>query len=209
MLTAPLSAKRTVWPVEPGPRRNAALENRRDELNVFVGREDDLARLREIEAECRLLTLVGPGGVGKTRLARRLAADLSDAFADGTWLVDLSPVADPALVPQMLADVLGVQQQPGQSWMPELTRVLRGRRSLLVLDNCEHLVAACAELVDSLLRACPDLYLLATSLQPQPICTRRRWPSYDRLGISATRPGADACSARGVRRGRSTRACLR
>jgi len=137
-----------------------------DEVDSFVGRGDELARLRVVQAETRLLTLIGPGGVGKTRLALRLGAELIDAFPDGIRLVDLSPVADQALVPHEVGVVLGVQQPPGQSRLEELTRVLRAQRLLLVLDNCEHLVAAGADLVDGLLRASPRVKMLATSLQP-------------------------------------------
>jgi non-specific serine/threonine protein kinase len=96
----------------------------------------------------------------------RLATEVRDAFPDGTWLVDLSPIANPAFVPQAVADAFEIQQQPGHSWLSELSRLLNPYRLLLVLDNCEHLVAACAELVDGLLRACPGLRVLVTSLQP-------------------------------------------
>jgi non-specific serine/threonine protein kinase len=136
------------------------------EVTSFIGRGSELARLRELQAETRLLTLVGPGGVGKTRLALRLAAELGESFSGGTWLVDLTPVADPSLVAQALGDLFGVQQRPGQSLLIELTAALRSRSVLLVLDNCEHFVAACADLVSGLLRACPDLKVIATSLQP-------------------------------------------
>jgi predicted ATPase/DNA-binding CsgD family transcriptional regulator len=146
--------------------RHAGLASVPIEVNSFVGRERELVRLRERLAEARLLSLVGPGGVGKTRLAFRLATEVRDAFPDGTWLVDLSPVADPSLVPQAVADAFDIQQQPGHSWLHELSRLLGSHRLLLVLDNCEHLVGACAELVDGLLRACPGLRVLVTSLQP-------------------------------------------
>ncbi len=145
------------------------------ELDAFIGRERELARLRKLQAESRLLTLVGPGGVGKTRLALRLEHDVGDEFPDGTWLVDLSPIADPMLVPQALGDLLGVRQQPGQSMLGELTRMLRPRRLLLVLDNCEHLTTACADLVDGLLQACPNLSVVATSLQPLGAAAETTW----------------------------------
>jgi non-specific serine/threonine protein kinase len=151
------------------------LGNLPNEVNTFIGRERELARLRALQAETRLLTLVGPGGVGKTRLALRLELELGDAFPDGTWLVDLSPIADPALVPQTVGDGLGVRQSQGQSWLVALTRVLRPRRLLLVLDSCEHLLAACAELAEGLLRACPELHVLATSLQPLGVAGETTW----------------------------------
>jgi predicted ATPase/DNA-binding CsgD family transcriptional regulator len=156
-------------------RRATAIGNLPSEVNSFIGREHELARLRALQANARLLSLVGPGGVGKTRLALRLEADLSDAFPDGTWLVDLSPLADPALVPQAVGDVLGVRQPQGQSWLDELARVLRPRRLLVVLDNCEHLLAACAELAAGLLRSCPELRLVVTSLQPLGAAGETTW----------------------------------
>jgi predicted ATPase len=111
-----------------------------------------VARLRELLGKTRLVTLVGPGGVGKTRLAVYVAATLSETFPDGVWVLDLSSVTDPALVPQALGDLLGIRQQPDNSELEMLTRSLRRRRVLLVVDNCEHLVAACAELAETLLR---------------------------------------------------------
>ena len=122
-----------------------------------------------------LVTLVGPGGVGKTRLALRLAGAVADAFVDGTWLVDLSPISDQSLVPQVLADVLGVRLPPGKSWQQALILALRPRRLLVVLDNCEHLTEACAELVDALLRACADLKVIATSQQPLVSAVETTW----------------------------------
>src|SRR6185436_11892140 len=92
-----------------GPRRELSLGNMPSEINAFIGRERELARLHELQQRTRLLTLVGPGGVGKTRLALRLEAELSDRFVDGSWLVDLSSITDPALVPQVLCDVLEIQ----------------------------------------------------------------------------------------------------
>ncbi len=155
--------------------RDVSLGNIPGEVDAFIGREHALARLRKLQAETRLLTLVGPSGVGKTRLALRLEAQVAQDFPDGTWLVDLSPISEPALLPQALGDVLGVRQQPGQSMLGELTRMLRPRRLLLVLDNCEHLIAACAELVDGLLQSCPHLRVLATSLQPLGATAETTW----------------------------------
>ena len=161
--------------VPPRSSRELMRGNLPGDLTSFVGREAELARLQERHKQTRLLTLVGPGGVGKTRLALRLARELGEGFPDGVWLLDLTPVTDPALVPQELSDVLGVQQHSDKSCLPELIRVLRGRRVLLVLDNCEHLVAACAEMLDYLLRACPELRVLATSLQPLGAAAETTW----------------------------------
>jgi non-specific serine/threonine protein kinase len=116
-------------------------------------------------AASRLLTMVGSGGIGKTRLALRLASDLVDVYADGAWQVELAPVADPLLVPLTVAATLGVHEQPGRPMLLTLAEHLAAHHALLILDNCEHLVAACADLSQALLRACPSLRILATSRQ--------------------------------------------
>jgi predicted ATPase/DNA-binding CsgD family transcriptional regulator len=120
----------------------------------------------EVEAllsEHRLLTLTGPGGSGKTRLALRVASEVLDGYRDGVWFVDLAPLSDPELVPQALASVLGVREAPSSSLTQTLSEHLLSRTMLLVLDNCEHLVGACASLAEALLRRCPSLRVLATS----------------------------------------------
>jgi predicted ATPase/DNA-binding CsgD family transcriptional regulator len=114
----------------------------------------------------RLLTLTGAGGVGKTRLALRLASKCQSAFQDGVWLVALEALGDPALVPQTLAEVVGVEEEAGRPLMATLAGALQRQRALLLLDNCEHLLDACARLTDTLLRACPQLTILATSREP-------------------------------------------
>jgi predicted ATPase/DNA-binding CsgD family transcriptional regulator len=167
-----LAAPRWSSSLEP---REVVVGNMPSDVDAFIGRDLELARLQQLQAETRLLTLVGPGGVGKTRLALRLESQLSGTFPDGSWLVDLSPIVDPALLPQALGDVLGVRQQPGQSMLGELTRQLRPRRLLLLLDNCEHLISACAEVVDGLLRSCPNLHVLATSIQPLGAAAETTW----------------------------------
>jgi predicted ATPase/DNA-binding NarL/FixJ family response regulator len=174
MVTATPSLERH-RPAQLLPDGPAVVGNVPYEVNGFVGREATLLELGELLTETRLLTLVGPGGVGKTRLALRLQREVRDLFPDGTWLVDLGPVADPTLVPQALGDVLGVQQQSGQSWMQDLVRVLRPYRLLLVLDNCEHLIGACAELIDGLLRSCLELCVLATSDRPVGVVGETVW----------------------------------
>ena len=117
-------------------------------------------------AGSRLVTLAGAGGAGKTRLGLQVAAGLLDGTGDGVWFADLAPLRDPDLVPVTVADVLGVRQQPGRPVLDTLVDAV-GRRSLLVLlDNCEHLIGACAKLADALLRGCPNLALLATSREP-------------------------------------------
>ena len=135
-------------------------------LSSFVGREQELDAVGRLLERDRLVTLTGGGGIGKTRLALRLAADLVAAYADGVWQVELAPLVDPALVPQTVGTVLGVREQPGRSLADTLAEALRPKQLLLVLDNCEHLIAACAALAEALLRDCPELRILATSREP-------------------------------------------
>jgi predicted ATPase/class 3 adenylate cyclase/DNA-binding CsgD family transcriptional regulator len=133
------------------------------QLTSFVGRDKELAQVRELLSDNRLLTVTGAGGSGKTRLAIRLAAQLADEFADGVWYVDLAPITDPDLVPITAARALGLPDQQGRSTMDTLTRFVADRQLLMVLDNCEHLLDACADLVVALLGAAAGLRLLTTS----------------------------------------------
>lgn len=133
------------------------------ELSSFFGREQQLAELPRVLASTPLLTLTGPGGVGKTRLALRLAADVLSDYPDGVWLVDLAPLVDPNVVQQAVANAVGVRGRTGRSLLESLQAYFRDRTALVILDNCEHLVQACADLTQALLRACPALRVLATS----------------------------------------------
>ena len=136
------------------------------ERSSFVGRRRELGELRQLVGQSRLVTLVGPGGVGKTRLALRLAADLRRSFPDGTAFAALETVQDPALVAGQVAAALDVRDVSGSWLLGGLTEVIGARQVLLVLDNCEHLRDACAVLADTLLAACPELRIVATSRQP-------------------------------------------
>ena len=133
------------------------------ELTGLVGRRQDCAELRRLLSESRLVTLTGFGGVGKTRLALQVASELQRAFPDGAWFVPLGELSDGSLMAETVATTLGIHDQAHRLGMIHLTEYLRSRDLLLVLDNCEHLIDACAVLVDSLLRACPRLRILATS----------------------------------------------
>ncbi|MGY1699764.1 ATP-binding protein [Geodermatophilus sp. SYSU D00766] len=136
------------------------------ERSSFVGRRAELAEVRRLLSGARLVTLVGPGGVGKTRLAVRAGTDLRRSFPDGVTLADLTAVADPARVGEQVARALDVRDVSGR-WLPAtVAEVVGDRQVLLVLDNCEHLRDACAVLVDTLLAACPGLLVLATSRVP-------------------------------------------
>ncbi len=135
-------------------------------LTSFIGREAEIAGLKELLAENRLVTLTGAGGVGKTRLALQVAADLLDGHPDGVWWVDLARITDAGLVPNAVAAALAVKEVPRQPLVDTLKNDLRAKRTLILLDNCEHVVAACAELADALLHACQSLSILATSREP-------------------------------------------
>jgi DNA polymerase III delta prime subunit len=174
------------------PRRLRALESAEEEsamhtpkrpphnipsaLSSFVGREKELAEVRRLVGDARLLTLTGPGGCGKTRLALATAAELVGTFGDGVWLVDLAPLTDPSLVPQAVASTLGVREQPARSLTEILADYLASKKVLLVLDNCEHLVEACAGLAERLLRSCSELRVLATSREALGIAGEVAWP---------------------------------
>lgn len=132
-------------------------------LTSFVGRTRELAEMRTLLATTRLLTLTGPGGTGKTRLGVQLASALLPTYADGVWLVELAPLADPALVLPAIAATFALRELPGITTLHVVANSLRSKHLLLVLDNCEHLVEVCAQLAEHLLRACPTLQVLATS----------------------------------------------
>jgi non-specific serine/threonine protein kinase len=154
----------------------------------LFGREQDAAALRELllQTPGRLVTLTGAGGCGKTQLALLVATSLIDAFPDGVWLVDLAPVQAAQLVPQTVISALGLREQPSETASQTLVGWIGGRRVLLVLDNCEHLLNACAQLAAALLDACPNLRLLTTSREPLRVSGERVWrvPS---LGVPEAR----------------------
>jgi predicted ATPase/class 3 adenylate cyclase/DNA-binding SARP family transcriptional activator len=142
---------------------DALPHNLPQQLTSFIGREQEMAEVRQRLTATRLLTLTGAGGAGKTRLSLQVAADLLEEYPDGVWLVELAPLSDPAFVPQAVATVLSVREEPGVPLAQTLFQSLKPKRLLLILDNCEHLLAACAQLADTLLRQCPQITLLATS----------------------------------------------
>ena len=145
-------------------------------LTSFVGRDQELAEVTRLLGDGRLVSIWGPAGVGKTRLAIQVASHLQSEVPHGVWWIDLSPLVDPSLVAHTVAATLGVRDRVGLSVADALAKTLHERRLLLVFDNCEHLVDACASLADSLLRACPDLKILATSREPLGVTGERVWP---------------------------------
>jgi predicted ATPase/class 3 adenylate cyclase len=145
------------------------------QLTSFVGRQAELAELGRLLDRERLVTLTGVGGGGKTRLALQAAAERSDAYPDGTWWVGLGPLADPSLVPRTVSAALGVREDPGRMVTERLVEYIGEQRLLLVVDNCEHLLDATAELIDALLRACASLSVLTTSRAPLGIDGETTW----------------------------------
>ncbi|MEV4612435.1 LuxR C-terminal-related transcriptional regulator [Kitasatospora sp. NPDC049258] len=137
------------------------------ETTSLVGRRRELAEARKLLTATRVLTLTGPGGVGKTRLALRLAADVRRAFGGGVWLVDLAALKDVTLLPYTVADALGISSSPAtRGQMDVIIDVLRGRHAMILLDNCEHVIDAVAAVAAALVRSLPDVKVLATSRQP-------------------------------------------
>lgn len=145
------------------------------QLTSFIGRQKETAEVIDLLSSARLLTLTGPGGCGKTRLAIELAANLLAQYPDGVWLVELASLSDPALVAQAVASVLHFQEQPGRTLTETLCSLLEAKECLLILDNCEHLIESCAKLTETLLRSCPDLQILATSREPLNIPGETAW----------------------------------
>src|SRR5262245_29510895 len=132
----------------------------------FIGREAELAAVRALVAGSRLVTLTGAGGAGKTRLGLQVAAGLLDGAGDGVWFAGLAPLRAPDLVAVTVACVLAVRPAPGRPVLDTLVAAVGGGSLLVVLDNCEHVIGACAKLADALLRNCPGVALLATSREP-------------------------------------------
>jgi predicted ATPase/DNA-binding CsgD family transcriptional regulator len=145
------------------------------ELSSFVGRERQLAELRRLLRKSRLITLTGPGGAGKTRLAIRLASDMLDRHPDGAWLVELPTIGDAGLLEQTVATACGVREERKRPILEALVNTLDRRHVLLILDGCEHLVDACAALASRLLRSCPALTILVTSREPLGVPGELTW----------------------------------
>jgi predicted ATPase len=166
-------------------------------LTSFIGRAGALREVAGLLEEYRLVTVTGPGGAGKTRLAGQVAGQVAARFTDGAWLAELAAVRDPAQVAAVVAAALGIRERPGVAAAEAVARMLAGRQLLLVLDNCEHVIGAAAELCAGLLAACDDVRVLATSREPLAVAGEARY----RLGpLTLPAPGdpADAAGSESV-----------
>jgi predicted ATPase/serine/threonine protein kinase len=159
----------------PFPQNELKRHNLPAQLTSFVGRRKEIDEIRQLLSTNRLLTLTGAGGCGKTRLALHVASAVLVRFPEGVWLADLGPLSEPSLIPQTVAAALGVREGPGRSLRDALREYVGPRNLLLVLDNCEHLIAACADLVEPLLREAPGLHVLATSREGLGIAGETIW----------------------------------
>jgi hypothetical protein len=181
-LTEPMHVYQLVHPTltsdfPPLRSLNAVPGNLPRQLTSFVGRERELRALRALVAERPLVTLTGVGGVGKTRLAVQLAAELAPQYPDGAWLCELAAVVDPDAVWPAVATSLGVPPGPGRPHDEPVIEFLGPKRLLLLLDNCEHLLSSCARAADAIVQHCPDVTILATSREGLAIRVSRSSPS--------------------------------
>jgi len=150
--------------------------NLRPAVTTFIGRESEVADVQAAVKAHRLVTLTGVGGVGKTRLALEVAARLVDEFPDGVWFFELAAVTDPAAVPDAVAAVLGITQQPGKTVSESVAAALEGRLRLLVFDNCEHVLDAAADLVEAILTQSATVRVVATSREGLGVAQEQVWP---------------------------------
>ncbi len=145
------------------------------QMTSFIGRQREMEEIKRLLTTTPLLTLLGIGGVGKTRLSVQVGADLVDHYKDGVWLVELAALTEPELVPQAIASVLSIREEANRPLLQTLTDALRDKQILLLLDNCEHLINACARVADTLLKSCSHLTILATSRERLGISGEHAW----------------------------------
>lgn len=166
-------------------------------LSVFVGREREINGIKLSLSENRIVTLTGTGGSGKTRLALKVAHELQGDFADGVWFVELASLSDPQLIPQTVASALSVREISSQPVLNMLFDYLVTRETLLVIDNCEHLIAACARFIETLLQKCPTLRILTTNREVLGI-TGEVASIVPPLSLPAQQPWRNPVSAQGA-----------
>jgi predicted ATPase len=183
----------------PGLRRDfpplktldATPGNLRPQTTSLIGRDPELAEVQEALTAHRLVTLTGVGGVGKTRLALEVAARLAPSFPDGVWVIELAPVGDPNAVPDAVAAVLGISQQPGKSVCESVAATLEGRSRLLVFDNCEHVLDATANMIEAIFAHSATVKILATSREGVRVADEQLWP----VPSLDVRSGVDSAAA--------------
>ncbi|HEY5310536.1 MAG TPA: NB-ARC domain-containing protein, partial [Casimicrobiaceae bacterium] len=161
------------------------------QVTSFVGRERELAEAKALLGNTRILTLLGMGGLGKTRLSLQIGADVLEKYPDGVWFVDLAPIKDGSLVPNVTAQVLGVREESGKPMLQTLCAYVKEHKLLLIIDNCEHLMNACAELANALLRSAPDVRMLATSREALHINGEQTYPVHP-LRVPSRSAGAES-----------------
>jgi predicted ATPase/class 3 adenylate cyclase len=161
------------------------------QVTSFIGRERELRELRELVSSARLVTLLGMGGLGKTRLSLRVAGDVMARFPDGVWFLDFAPIRDPVLIAGEAAQVLGIREEPGQPVLQTLCAAVRERRLLLIFDNCEHVIKASADLANALLKAGRQLQILASSREVLRVPGEHGYPVMP-LPVPGARAGVQA-----------------
>jgi predicted ATPase/class 3 adenylate cyclase len=171
----------------------ATPNNLPQQITSFLGRERERAEAGALLERTRLLTLFGMGGLGKTRLSLEIGADVLPSFPDGVWFIDLAPIRDPSLIASEVAKVLGVREEPGRPLVQTLSAHLASRKLLLILDNCEHLISASASLANALLRAAPNIRVLATSREALRVPGEQIYPVMP-LPVPESTEGVDALS---------------
>jgi predicted ATPase len=164
----------------------------------LIGRESEVAEIEAAVKAHQLVTLTGVGGVGKTRLATEVAARLADEFPDGVWFFELAAVVDSAAVPDAVAAVLGITQQPAKTVSESVAAALEGRVRLLVCDNCEHVLDAAADLVDAILAQSATVTILATSREGLGVADEQVWP-VPSLDLSGNDSAQSICSSNAPR----------
>jgi predicted ATPase/DNA-binding winged helix-turn-helix (wHTH) protein len=160
-VTAPVSVPSVIAEPSSSPSTNLSVP-----LFPLIGRERELSELQDLMSSCRLLTLTGAGGIGKTKLGFEAARLLIPKFPDGVWAIELAPLMEPELVPSAIARTLRIASGSNRNLIDQLVAVLNQRHMLLVIDNCEHLIEAVAYVTETLLRGCPSLHIVATSREP-------------------------------------------
>lgn len=162
----PTPALAPIGPATPAPAAGVVVGNLPRRVTALLGRDGELSQLTALLPTVPLLTVTGPGGVGKTRVAMQLCERLAVEHPDGAWLCDLAPVREDALVAEAVTTALDVQRRQDRSTIEGLVEVLQSRSLLIVLDNCEHVLAPIREVIEALLQACPDVRIVATSREP-------------------------------------------